>query len=80
MIFNTKYTNQLPVELVNIIADFRDYDKYCLPKHKTLLNDVLYDIVDMSKIMETLHPMIAWQFWGIGRTKMYRRFSLKMNI
>jgi hypothetical protein len=37
MIFNTKYTNQLPVELVNIIADFRDYDKYCLPKHKNLL-------------------------------------------
>lgn len=56
----------LPEELVNEIADYHDYDKYCKPKHKLLLKNILDDIKDMSEIMPRISPIIAYQCWGIG--------------
>ena len=37
----------LPYEIVDEIADYHDYDKYCKPKHKTLFNKVMKNIVEM---------------------------------
>lgn len=54
----------LPEEIVDIIAEFHDYEKYCKPKHSKNLNHVLNDIVDMGKIMETIIPRIAKECWG----------------
>tara|TARA_Y100000389_G_C17373976_1_gene470608 strand:+ start:109 stop:330 length:222 start_codon:yes stop_codon:yes gene_type:complete len=54
----------IPEEIVDIIADFHDYEKYCKPKHSKNLNHVLNDIVDMGKIMETIQPRIAKECWG----------------
>ena len=58
--------NYLPEELVNEIADYHDYEKYCKPSHVEILQSVLNDIIDMDSIMTTIAPNIALQCWGAG--------------
>ena len=40
----------LPVELVDLIADYHDYTKYCMPEHKELYRHVVIDIIEIKKI------------------------------
>ena len=54
----------LPFELVNLIADYHDYDKYCKPQHKEKYQDVISDIYSMGEIMPFIYPSIALQCWG----------------
>ena len=55
----------LPFELVDMIADYHDYDKYCKPAHKVNYSSVLKDIISMGEIMpENISPYIAWECWG----------------
>ena len=56
----------LPPEIVDLIADYQDYDKYCKPQHYKNLKGVINDIGDMASIMSTISPNIAWQCWGPG--------------
>ena len=56
----------IPPELVDMIADYHDYDKYCKPTHKVLLKSILDDIKAMSEIMPTINPVLVWQCWGPG--------------
>ena len=58
----------LPTELVDMIADYHDYDKYCKPTHVDNLKGVINDIGDMASISGNgnLSPHIAWQCWGLG--------------
>lgn len=60
----------IPPELVDMIADYHDYDKYCKPAHIEKLKEVINDIGDMAAIMEidnyTIPPNLAWQCWGTG--------------
>ena len=56
----------LPTELVNIIADFHDYEKYCKPVHKKKYQEVLNDIIKMSEIMTPISAKIAKECWGIN--------------
>lgn len=56
----------LPFELVDIIADYHDYDKYCKPQHKEKYQDVISDIYSMGEIMPFISPSIALQCWGNG--------------
>ncbi len=56
----------IPPEIVDIIADYHDYDKYCKPQHKEKLNHIINDIKNMSEIMSSISPVIAWNCWGPG--------------
>ena len=70
--YNSSFNNgdtmfiQLPTEIIDIIADFHDYEKYCKPNHKEMLLNVLNDIKEMDEFMEPISANIAWQCWGIG--------------
>ena len=55
----------IPQELVNIIADFHDYEKYCKPEHKEKYRHVLFDIISMGEIMvDVISAKIAKECWG----------------
>lgn len=59
----------LPYEIIEKIADYHDYIKYCKPKHVELFIHVLNDILDMAKVFyndNNLSPSIAYQCWGNG--------------
>lgn len=56
----------LPEDVVNIIADFHDYQKYCKPIHKKLFQPVVDDIIKMGAIMDFISPTIAYNCWGPG--------------
>ena len=55
---------QLPREIIDIIIDFNDYEKYCKPNHKDILLNVLNDIEEMGTSMKIIFPSTAWQLWG----------------
>lgn len=58
--------NKLPYELIDVIIDFHDYDKYCKPLHHNILKDVLVDIKDMARIMPYgISPSISTRCWGV---------------
>ena len=59
----------LPIELVDLIADYHNYEKYCLPAHMILFRNVLNDILDMDEIMKPISANIAYQCWGNGWNK-----------
>ena len=62
-----QYLNSIPTEVVDIIADYHDYNKYCKPKHKLLLKNILDNIKDISEIMPaTIRPNLVWHCWGPG--------------
>lgn len=60
----------LPPEIVDIIADYQDYDKYCKPSHIENFKGIINDIGDMAVFQDieghNMSPSIAWQCWGIG--------------
>jgi hypothetical protein len=64
----------LPPEIVNIIADYHDYDKYCKPSHNENFKGIINDIGDMAIFQDieghNMSPAIAWQCWGIGSYKL----------
>ncbi len=62
----------LPTELVDMIADYHDYDKYCKPDHVVNLKGVINDLSEMASISGSgnLSPHIAWQCWGLGSHKL----------
>tara|TARA_Y100000816_G_C25742353_1_gene390603 strand:+ start:68 stop:283 length:216 start_codon:yes stop_codon:yes gene_type:complete len=62
--FNQK--QYIPIEIVDLIADYHDYDKYIKPIHKEKLNLVLKDIKTMSEIMHPIIPNISYMCWGNG--------------
>ena len=57
-----------PVEIINLIADFHDYNKYYKPIHTKKFKFVLVDILVMGHIFEsnihTLSPYYARVCWG----------------
>ena len=76
---NKKLLSLLPLEIVDEIADYHDYEKYCKPKHQENLKDVLKNIFDMNEIMSRITPTLAWQCWGAG-TKFFIEWNLEDNI
>ena len=74
-VLKTKNLNRLPFELVDLIADYHDYDKYCKPGHQILLKNVLGDIKNMSEIMASISPVLAWQCWGPGALALTNSFE-----
>ena len=61
----------IPPEIVDIIADFHDFDKYCKPQHKNNMIEVHNDIIMMDEIMpDSITPSIAWSCWGLGVKKL----------
>ena len=67
---NYKNIPHLPEELVNMIADYLDYEKYCKPQHYEQLKGVINDIGDMSSIQcideKLLSCYIARECWGVN--------------
>ena len=65
---NYKNIPYLPTELVDIIVDYGDYEKYCKPQHYEQLKKVINDIGDMSSFQcideILLSCCIARQCWG----------------
>jgi hypothetical protein len=61
----------IPIEIVDLIADYHDYDKYCKPEHSQKLVTVLETIKTMSEIMDPIMPNIAYICWGNGLSKGY---------
>ena len=49
---NYKNIEYLPDELVDMIVDYLDYEKYCKPKHYEKLKGVINDIGDMAAIQK----------------------------
>ena len=70
-----KFTRHLPFELVNLIADYHNYEKYCKPKHVENLKKVNKDIIDMGEIMKPIIPKIVWQCWGEGKFEEYEEYE-----
>ena len=74
-VFEAKNLNRLPFELVDLIADYHDYDKYCKPQHYELLKGIINDIGDMASIMPTISPVLARQCWGPGAKHLTNSFE-----
>lgn len=54
----------LPNELVYIIADFVDYEKYCKPQHYELLKGVINNIGDMASTFNIMQPSLSALIYG----------------
>lgn len=54
----------LPYEIVDIIADYHDFDKYCKPQHQKKLKNINEDIISMDSIMKPIAPRLAKECWG----------------
>ncbi len=67
---NYKIIPYLPTELVDIIVDYGDYEKYCKPQHYENLKGVINDIGDMALIQsideKLLSCYIARECWGVN--------------
>ena len=65
----------LPREIIDLIADYHDYDKYCKPLHEKKYSDVLQDIRDMANFQSInlmcLSVRIAYECWGPGVKYLY---------
>jgi hypothetical protein len=54
-----KITHYIPAEIVDLIADYHDYDKYCKPKHQEKFKEVINEIGNMAVIMGPIMPLYA---------------------
>ena len=70
---------QLPLEIINEIVDYNNYEKYCKPEHQNNFKEVLRNITDMSEIMKVITPTLVWQCWGPG-TKFFNDWIYEDNI
>jgi hypothetical protein len=64
MMFNNKFLNILPEVLVDEIADYHNYDKYCKSDHKLSYKSLIDDIISMSNIMSPMSAKLAKMCWG----------------
>ena len=66
--FNYESIPYIPNELVDIIIDYLDYEKYYKPLHIYLLKGVINNIGDLSIGMcyNNISPKIAWKYFGGG--------------
>lgn len=64
MDFKKSVFKYFPTELVDLIADYHDYDKHCKPNHKEKYVNVLNDINYMGQVIIPVSPSIAKQCWG----------------
>ena len=71
---NMQKFSYIPEELVDIIADYHDYDKYCKPTHQSKFKEVMSDIINMGKIMNTISAKIAKECWGSGSQNLYSEY------
>jgi len=62
--YNKRRLPYIPYELVNMIAEYHDYDKYCKPEHLEKFQHALNDIISMGEIMPQILPTIAAECWG----------------
>ena len=61
--------NKIPLEIIDLIADYHDYEKYCKPKHQKIYKDVLDDLNNIFKIINGfIPPNIVYTCWGAGWT------------
>ncbi len=56
--------SRLPLEIIDEIADYHNYEKYCKPDHKKRFDNVMNDIISMSGIMEPISAKLAKECWG----------------
>jgi hypothetical protein len=56
--------SRLPIEIVNEIADYHDFQKYCKPDHKIKFDNVMNDIISMNEIMKPISAKLAKECWG----------------
>ena len=65
---NSEYTTVIPVEVVNMVIDYIDYDKFYKIEHKNgPFQNVLADFIDMSYIFPTtdnIRPSVSSFCWG----------------
>tara|TARA_Y100000992_G_scaffold294341_1_gene253975 strand:+ start:98 stop:469 length:372 start_codon:yes stop_codon:yes gene_type:complete len=54
----------LPNELVYIIVDFLDYEKYYKPQHYELLKGVINNIGDMASTFSIMQPSLSALLYG----------------
>ena len=82
-VFTKKNMDLLPYELVDIIADYHDYHKYCKPAHIEKLKEVINDIGDMAAIMDIdnhiIPPNLVWQCWGAGADEFHDFWDILDN-
>ena len=71
MVSHTQYCPNiyLPCEIIDIIADFHDYDKYCKPAHSVSIKPVLDNINDLHNNLgladnKNISPFIAKLIFG----------------
>lgn len=67
----------IPDELVDIIADYHNYDKYCKPKHQSKFKDVMSDIINMNALMNPISAKIAKECWGPFPRLIYNEYILE---
>lgn len=65
---NKELMYNIPFEIVELIADYHNYEKYCKPKHKKLFKNVLNDLNSIFNILTGDHisPHIVYTCWGNG--------------
>jgi len=51
----------LPYEIIDIIADYHDFDKH---QHQKKLKNINEDIISMDSIMKPIAPRLAKECWG----------------
>jgi hypothetical protein len=62
--------NKVPFEIIDLIADYHDYEKYCKPKHYKIYKHVLSDLNNIFKLFNGfIPPSIVYTCWGPGWTE-----------
>jgi hypothetical protein len=59
----------IPREVVDMIADYHDYEKHSRPQHSNNYRLVMGDIVNMSQFQcdeQNMSPHIAYNCWGVN--------------
>lgn len=72
----------LPRELVDMIADYHDYDKHCKPSHRNNFKLVLEDIVNMSHFQcdeQNISANIALNCWGAKSKYLSQEYFQQSN-
>ena len=53
-----KLTHYIPPEIVDMIADYHDYDKYCKPKHQEKFKEVINVIGNRIKTYDIFQELM----------------------
>lgn len=71
---NMQKITYIPEELVDMIADYHDYDKYCKPEHESKFKSVMGDIINMGEVMQPISAKIAKECWGPYSQMLYNEY------